>query len=787
MSGKADAIGTVSGTLNVKVTGGIFNGSFIGCGDYTNIQNLTNDISGGTFNQAFSGCGSNCTIGTLINNISDGTFNNIFEGTGGSLTGNVTNNISGGTFKNESTYCVSSDTSDTITGNVTNTFSGDIDFTHSGPVVYGSACKVVGNVTNNFDGCDIVIKYFYGSKIVDINTAIDTDLSQPGAVQTTGIVTNNFKNGSFTGTFMGCWGWSQEGTNSPNTVIENNFYSGFSISTFYGTGRSSTVKSVTNNVYGGEFKNWCGTGQNGTASNGGLPVKVGVVKNNFYGGTFRDGGNIDGTTANSSLVGEVHNTFKKVLIPGTSTYTTGATFKRHFRGAGASSTGISSITNTVEYATFKMGFFPAGWQIKNADLDVYTEITGGNFESYTASQGNADNTTNDLLTFKSNKTVIKGGNFSVCVKLIGAEGGKTCYHDESKISIEVQDTINIAKETNFNFTAVSAGKTVTFNQTEQWVPGQVYVTYPETVDETKVLSSQGNGVTGLAAKRDKADDDTKKELYGMIVAPSARLELSNRIVLHACFPVTEVNAILDQGKEFDYSFDLGNLNLGSGKITKETATAKQESVDYYVVVLTAVDAANFAEDITYSGAFISGTTSVEKICGNGIDNNEQEITPAEKLFMAVANYGAIAKDPAANAPYSDVTHNNVETSTMINNSNSEGGLSVLFGDAIGIRFHLESSDAEVVVKVDGTTIDDKFVTVTPGANELTVDLFWNVKDMQKQINLVIEVGGAKKANINGTLEQLVAAVGEAGQTVTTQCNAVLAYIQAANAYLAANN
>ena len=112
---------------------------------------------------------------------------------------------------------------------------------------------------------------------------------------------------------------------------------------------------------------------------------------------------------------------------------------------------------------------------------------------------------------------------------------------------------------------------------------------------------------------------------------------------------------------------------------------------------------------------------------------------------------------------------------------------MLFGDAIGIRFHLESSDAEVVVKVDGTTIDDKFVTVTPGANELTVDLFWNVKDMQKQINLVIVVGGAKKANINGTLEQLVAAVGEAGQTVTTQCNAVLAYIQAANAYLAANN
>ena len=434
-----------------------------------------------------------------------------------------------------------------------------------------SAAKVTGTLKFNITGGTF-------SKVVRVTHYGGTY----GAI--VGIIENNISGGDFTADSAGFYG---TGNYAEVTSVTNNIYGG-KFYTYYGAGSNVIIDTLTNNIYDGTFAGWYGAGRS-------IEIKT-SMKNNFYGGVYNTNVNgYDGFNNTTVSIKELLNYIKTTKNPLTNEDTVAPVFKRHFRATGEKALGLTSVKNYVSEGTFNMGFFPTGWGVQNANLDVYTEISGGSFKSFCASQANQntydeESQTNTPLNYKTNKTIISGGSFTGNISRSGEESQIEAEHNLNAITILVEGTISISKTSSVEITGVMDSKTVTFNQTEAWVNGHEYVTFPESVKDS-VNYSKAASVPGSAAK-------TETTIVGN-GGLDANLSLSDRVVLNVYFPDSIT-------LPYDYSIQIGTDDAITGTIPAGTASEG----GFYKVEVAAVHASRFGDEIVYSAKDFYGVSDI---------------------------------------------------------------------------------------------------------------------------------------------------------------------------------
>jgi len=797
--GGTDTANAAPASIKNTVNGGTFEGKFWGGGnDGACIGNIENTITGGTFNGYFFGGARKADVGgDIINTIKGGTWNSYFFGgndqntsaatdtvapTTFTIGGSIKNTISGGTFKS----AASGAGFGTITGNVENTIKGDASFELGYYGVQATVLETVveGNVLNLITKDENGVAPFFAKKNMDIDYVYDnasfakvftTSGSNIGFAATAGsgvvfdddtkdeeqkasiidytdvkgYVETIVEAGTFAGHYYAggahdIFGQNEDGYGVINIVrgdpVFNYVWAGGCIS----SSREAAYKTY-NEINGGtfnkEFSSFNRTATAGAYTNASEVVTV--IKNGVFNDAFEfaepwndsHSGQYQRTAPYTlTIEGGIFNDVIYGLDEMTSTKTT-------YVGPYLKEGG--DVTININGGTFAKGIIATG-----------KTYTAEKFASNAYATINIEPTKGDVTIlgtvesrFANEKVNLKGGAYKL---ILGADA-----------SIE----------------ATSATGDVKLGQVEDWKK-QTYVTLPE--DNDAIVTVTGPhcfdkiGTSVVAVK-------------GGVQLAGATMILTDRVAVRALFDKESVDSI----DNFTFSFTMNAGVLASGN----KSDLVEWNDDYYCIVLAKIGAGNFTDTVSFAGSeevwgYDFSVKSLAELAENAWAGNEVDV----QLAKAMQNFATIVKDPTATLPHTlapDMTKLSGFTATA---SKEDGtgfvvtGKGLIMGNAVGIRIYGTSAEEvtadSFTIKVNGTDVTSKaIVSAGAGANEYTIDLYVNAKNMSSALNIVITEKASNKVCLNLTdrVDAIAAAYPETHENYA-KAQQLLVYIQAAVAY-----
>ncbi len=353
-------------------------------------------------------------------------------------------------------------------------------------------------------------------------------------------------------------------------------------------------------------------------------------------------------------------------------------------------------------------------------------------------------------------------------------------------SVALNGNVSILEGGQINADTVGANVTVTKN--DAWGTfDTVYVTAPADAAQ-KITVVNGDGVTGLPVIMNKG-----YQLRGMIDA-QAKLFVDTRTMLRLYFNKAQIEQYLAVEESITCLVNMENVgDLATGTLDLNDFEAIGET-DYCYIDLDAVGAGSFGNDITvsFNSIPVQGTTILQ-ICQNGIG----VYTGVDgDLFKALYDYGltAINKDATLQYDGIEIDENDVESLTgkfskPETTPVSFNGITLLMGDAIGIRFKftpdasLDKNLFKVIIAGEDLVQQGKCVIDVAAG---TLDFFVNAESLAKGLTVEISYGEGENAalcmSMNGvSVKSIAMALSSANARVKATQN----FIQATQNYLAA--
>lgn len=313
--------------------------------------------------------------------------------------------------------------------------------------------------------------------------------------------------------------------------------------------------------------------------------------------------------------------------------------------------------------------------------------------------------------YEGNKGItISGGTFenSVTGDVVNLSGG-TFASTVSGDNVTLVDGANVTLSGAGNLDVDRVGTNVTISR-EDGFEGfdKVYVKAPA----GSVLNTVGTPAPVMV------NDANGVQLRGGYLPIGASVVMNERIALKAHFDKALTDLYLEMVGTPAFSFSLGGQDLGKGYSDLE------EADESYVLMLPATGAGDFDLPLSYTfGGNVVASTTIQALAEQGVALYEDTVD--EALFKALVDYSLAAND-AANLLYFDATALDQSifpayTAPFVGEGNVQiTGLSLLMGDAIGIRFKTQSDLNGISVKVNDSVLDSRYYSAKNGAIDLYV-------------------------------------------------------------------
>lgn len=383
---------------------------------------------------------------------------------------------------------------------------------------------------------------------------------------------------------------------------------------------------------------------------------------------------------NATVTGYVQGTFNRNIIAGTESVLemTGGTIKGNLTG------------------------LPSSYGVKEGGA-VRFDISGGVVLG-TVSFSKTATTVGD---FNMN---ISGGTFAKTVS-----GDSITYAEGANVSLSGSGYLNLAQ----------VAKNLTVSH-EDGFSGfdKVYVTAPA-----------GSVIKGTGSPAPIAvSDENGVELRGGYLPIGASVVLKERISLKIHFDKALADLYAEKVGNPEVSFRLGDNDLG-----KSFADAEADG-ESYVLMLPATGAGDFDLPLTYSfDGSVAATTSVQALAETGVTLYAGTVD--EALFKALVDYGSAANG-VASMKYFDPAK--LDLSVLPDATDPIMGqgkvrinaITLLMGDAIGIRFKTESDLTGVSVKVNGSVLAPDYYS----AKNEAIDLYVNAEKLNEILTIEIYDG-----------------------------------------------
>ncbi len=315
-----------------------------------------------------------------------------------------------------------------------------------------------------------------------------------------------------------------------------------------------------------------------------------------------------------------------------------------------------------------------------------------------------------------------------------------------------------------------------------WTIDKTYVTFltEDGVDKVVPVTPGINGVylkkadsTVTVGEENEVDVIT---YTGASMNFSVVMDVDARIILNVWISETDYetyaasrNEIIVDGEKkigalkftltMDLSDDGSNLYvLGTGVINENSVA----DGGYYKFQMKAVAPDHFDKAVTFAGSAFCNELTIFEICDLGLDQNSEG--DAANLFKAIYNYGAsvcagvekkydfaadFVKHDAADPQFYSANGLGLKFNTV----------SMLMGDAVGIRFSGTITDASLAdkislyAKVDGAwnELADYYYTVNVEGTDITVDFYVSLENPNENLFVGIYIDGNVADEYTGIL------------------------------------
>jgi hypothetical protein len=331
---------------------------------------------------------------------------------------------------------------------------------------------------------------------------------------------------------------------------------------------------------------------------------------------------------------------------------------------------------------------------------------------------------------------------------------------------------------------VGDSATVVLAKNCNWVDGQTYLTFDDATELAKVKARS----TGIADGYARYDNGNIALVGDTVADMMLSISAEERIGINVLVNAIELDAYLDDNAMMDldgndgfwYRAVLGNFEdviLGEGYLTKESS--KDESGNYYKIVLATLPAHRFYESIEIQGEALR----INKITYS--DGSKKELSvlnlalkgvetfAGEKLWSdfskAVYQYGKAAMEMTGdaenyvfsdNASFAEGELEIVDTACGIDTSKNRPtspiyvkNISNLMGDALGIRFTTNAAFIDNVVEV--LVNDEKVATYSINREKGYFDIFVSADEIDTEFNLKINIDGKSALNMDLSLKGVI--------------------------------
>ncbi len=851
--GTSLANGATSITNNI--TGGTFKNTFHGAGDggRENIPDLvTNNITGGTFNGTVylgkSNVGYSGAVGKIVNNVQNVTFaGTIYCGGGGVNKTTTVKDADGKTIylveneetgnwerspdnKKTSTYVVTPKAILASCGDIENNFK---NCTFKGLFYGGSLSGVTGDVVNNVSDCQFASWYFGGcgagvtlTHYTAVTEYEEYSTSTEKFLPTAGNITNNLTNVTVTGSNRSAMGNEYGNSGDITNNLKECTFESTGTYNYYGGPLRGTAGDITNNFtdcYFAKPMN-CGGGYTESVSNQG---HVANITNNIQGttfaGAFRAGVLVGDTSGD--IVTNVYegNEFKDTVAFANAGGETGGTVTANLLGESTFSKGVygggamykslpsnASVTLNIKAGIFKAVVCGGSNSSSGRDKDIVVNISGGTFEKAVTASGSAPYDS-AVLNIKPDESAVPL-TFKAAVSN-STENVTTTIYGSNK-------PINLANSTVIYADALAGTKNITFCQTAQWTSGTTYVSLPDSVDASRIVTlNKSSDVAGTAEVKTEGGRVVVAGASGtgtVIGAVAPKLNgysfiLDNKLKVNFLIPVSQIEAYIGFAGSWDYSIALEGIELVAGSFASVSEIPAASIVNgagdvqcFAFATDLGIAATDFDKKITisWSGNEDVFVKSAYELLEGGINSTATKANIVT-LLKAIYNYGIEAENVFEGAntalKYTDITYTGTYNSAPSRTSAEDGfeffATSLSLDDEVALNFYLKLADGVNANQLTFTAknaagnklVDASKIDVKPVEGVAEYDVIVSVKlaihEMADSYILTAALDGTTVATCSNSIASSCAAYIATQNKFAPVSKALLAYIEKAVAAL----